>query len=164
MKVHVIYNPNAAWGAEVRVHKAGCRDIAKDKRGATSNYATAGETQREIAEDFWSDFIAEESMTREDAMSYTEFLPCTDDLPLGAEDEAPVSRSAAKADLAPRMILAVSEVLRTSDEADLFRGAISEEEARQMAANWLAHLPAGKEGDGPWWPESLPRPTAKRWG
>jgi hypothetical protein len=168
MEVHVIYNPNRwlanakAGSAEVRVHRAGCRDIAKEKRGATSDYSTAGDSQREIAEDFWSDFIAEESMTAEDAMQFTDFMPCCADLPL---DEAPKpSRSEAKADLARRMIMAVSDVLRTSDGSECFRSGLSHGEAAQMAANWLAHLPAGKDGDGPWWPESLPRPTAKRWG
>ena len=80
MQVHVIYNPNGphANTSEVRVHAAGCKDIAKELRHRpTSDYATAGETQHEIAEEFWADFIAEESMTAEDAMSYTWFLPCT---------------------------------------------------------------------------------------
>lgn len=76
MKVRVIYNPNRK-GAEVRVHAAGCKDIARDLRGSTSNYPTAGESQKEIAEDFYGDFIEEGSMTEADAMYYTDFLPCT---------------------------------------------------------------------------------------
>ena len=60
------------------------------------------------------------------------------------------------------LLLAVEAMLAGSDESDLFRSAMSAEEAAQMAANWLAHLPAGRDGDDRWWPESLPRPTAKR--
>lgn len=79
MKVHVIYNPNR--DPAVRVHAAGCRDIARDVRGATSSYPTEGESQRQVAEDFHADFIGEGSMTADQAMGYTEFLPCTAGLP-----------------------------------------------------------------------------------
>jgi hypothetical protein len=76
MEVHVIYNPNRK-GPEVRVHRKGCADIQRDLRGATSDYETEGTSQQFIAEDFWADFIDEESMTAAQAMRYTEFLPCT---------------------------------------------------------------------------------------
>jgi hypothetical protein len=94
MKVHVIYDPNRRGGSEVRVHRAGCRDIQRDIRpnphsrhGATSHYETAGSSQREIAEDFYADFIEEESMTAAQAMDYTEFLPCTAGLPVEPAEE-----------------------------------------------------------------------------
>lgn len=83
MQVYVIYNPNSR-GAEVCVHKIDCVDIRKDSRGATSAYATAGESQQDIAADFWADFIDEGSMTVACAMGYTEFLPCTRGLPESA--------------------------------------------------------------------------------
>ena len=84
MKVHMIYNPNGK-GAEVRVHKAGCRDIDKDLRKATSDDTMDAATQREAAGEWWGDFISEGSMTVDDALAYTDFLPCTAGLPEGAE-------------------------------------------------------------------------------
>jgi len=88
MELHFIYNPNRwlanakAGSAEVRVHRAGCRDIAKEKRGSTSDYVSAFDSQVDAAEEWWADFIAEESMTAEDAMNYTDFMPCTAGLPV----------------------------------------------------------------------------------
>jgi len=162
------------------IHKAGCKDL-KNRRGFTYNsdaWTLEVETLEDLYRAYW-DCIADEQLgegqyeTLEQVWwswrSEFKLMPCAGPIPEmeepGSEPEtAPKpSRSEAKADLARRMILAVSEVLRTSDESDLFR-AMGEDEAAQMAANWLAHLPAGREGDGPWWPESLPRPTAKRWG
>ena len=90
MELHFIYNPNRwlanakAGSAEVRVHRAGCRDIAKEKRGSTSDYVSAFDSQVDAAEEWWADFIAEESMTAEDAMNYTDFMPCTAGLPVHA--------------------------------------------------------------------------------
>jgi hypothetical protein len=90
MELHFIYNPNRwlanakAGSAEVRVHRAGCRDIAKEKRGSTSDYVSAFDSQTDAAEEWWADFIAEESMTAEDAMNYTDFMPCTAGLPVHA--------------------------------------------------------------------------------
>lgn len=84
MKIHIIYNPNRHDGSpEVRVHRAGCRDIMRDVRpgpewsACTSHYETAGTSKQDIAEDFHADFIEEGSMTAEDAMNYCWFLPCT---------------------------------------------------------------------------------------
>jgi len=164
------------------VHKAGCKDL-KNKRGRgwasdREDYSFEAETLADVYRDYWQcidvENVGEGLYPTVEAVWWawrSEFkvLPCAASLPEmeepGSEPEtAPKpSRSEAKADLARRMILAVSEVLRTSDESDLFR-AMGEDEAAQMAANWLAHLPAGRDGDGPWWPESLPKPTAKRWG
>jgi hypothetical protein len=76
MEVHVIYNPNRR-GEEVRVHRKGCADIQRDLRGATSDYETEGTSQQFIAEDFYADFIEEESMTAAAARGHTLFLPCT---------------------------------------------------------------------------------------
>jgi len=86
MKLHLIYNPNSprAWnGREVRVHKAGCRDIGRDLRGATSDMTFDWATQAEAATDWWGDFIAGGEMTEADALNYTDFLPCTAGLPEG---------------------------------------------------------------------------------
>lgn len=69
--VTIIYN-----GDTVRVHAAGCRDAKRDARGATTTYTISASSLEEVAEDFYSDFIAEGSMTSDEAMGYTEFLPC----------------------------------------------------------------------------------------
>jgi len=79
MKVHIIYNPNRGR-TEIEVHRAGCRDIAKALRGCTSHYELEATSRRQVSDDFWSDFIAEESMTSDDGMGYTDFLPCLNDL------------------------------------------------------------------------------------
>ena len=87
MIVHLIYDPNSptakAGGAEVRVHKAGCRDITVNVlKAATSHYKLHVGSQRQASDHFWSDLIAEESVSSDDALeSYTEFLPCTEGLP-----------------------------------------------------------------------------------
>ena len=163
------------------VHKAGCRDLknrsgrgwASDREDWTLEVTTLEDLYRE----YW-DCIADEQLGegQYDTLEQvwwawrSEFVvkPCASDLPEmpepGSVKPAKPSRSEAKADLARRMILAVSEVLKSADGSECFRAGMTEDEARQIAANWMAHLPAGRDGDKPWWPESLPEPTAKRWG
>jgi len=87
MRITQVYDPNGR-GAELRVHRAGCADAVREARKATSSYTTEAASKREAAEDFYADFIDEGSMTAEDALGYTDFLPCTDGLPDGeAEPE-----------------------------------------------------------------------------
>lgn len=64
------------------MHAADCRDIAKDKRGAVTVYSIEAESCRAVAEDFYSDFIGEGSMTSEEALQYSIFLPCCKALPM----------------------------------------------------------------------------------
>lgn len=71
----------------IRVHGAGCADIAKDSRGALTVYTATFTTLRAAAEDFYSDFIDEGSMTSDQAISYSHFLPCCH-LPLDREAQA----------------------------------------------------------------------------
>jgi hypothetical protein len=160
------------------VHKAGCRDL-KNRRGRgwasdREDWSMEATTLADVYRSYW-DCIAEENVgegnyaTIEDAWwawrGEFKVLPCAD-IPEMAEpgsvEPAKPSRSEAKADLARRMVLAVEAMLDGSDESDAFRAGMSFEEAAQMAANWLAHLPAGKDGDARWWSQNLPRPTAKR--
>jgi hypothetical protein len=85
VKVHIIYDPNQHTKAGqhgVVVHKAGCADIKKAIATATSHYLTDTESQKDAALDFWSDFIAEESMTETQAIEQTGFAPCTKGLPV----------------------------------------------------------------------------------
>jgi hypothetical protein len=80
MKVTIVHDSND----NAFVHKAGCADItrrAERKRSHLSSYTIEASTQQEAANDAWSDFIAEESMTEADALAYTRFLPCCDGLP-----------------------------------------------------------------------------------
>jgi hypothetical protein len=173
MKITVVKD----YRGQEEIHKAGCADLKKRNRPYRLGEALTMDvdTLEDLYRVYW-DCIDDEAVAAGDYPSVEhawyawtgefDVKPCAASVPDMADpSEAPKpTRNEAKADLARRMILAVSEVLRTSDEADLFLGAMSREEAAQMASNWLAHLPAGKDGDGPWWPESLPKPTAKRWG
>ena len=66
-----------------RVHKAGCADIKRretKRRDFLSAYTVEVDSKRKAALDAWSDFVAEESMTEDGAMCYTDFLPCTEGL------------------------------------------------------------------------------------
>ncbi len=174
MKVTVVKD----WRGQEEIHKAGCADLKKRKnrpyRLSEALTMEAG-TLRDVYACYWECIDAEavgagDYATLEDVWwawrGEFSVKPCAASVPEMAEPgsvAAPKpSRNEAKADLARRMVLAVSEVLRTSDESDLFRGAISPEEAAQMAANWMAHLPTGSHDGERWWPGSLPRPTAKR--
>lgn len=80
MQVTIVHGDNA------HVHKAGCADLARRERKNRhylSDYTLTVATRREAALDAWSDFVAEESMTEDDAIAYTEFYPCCDGLPEG---------------------------------------------------------------------------------
>jgi hypothetical protein len=69
---------------EVRIHKTGCRDIGHElprTQDGDASYTLEVASQREAAEEFWGDFIAEGSMTGDDALGYCAFLPCTRGLP-----------------------------------------------------------------------------------
>jgi len=80
MRVHIVY----LSGGQVRVHRAGCRDIGRERTRHTTDYQIEVATQREAAEEFFSDFIAEGSMTPDDAWAETTVLPCTAGLPEGS--------------------------------------------------------------------------------
>lgn len=161
------------------VHKAGCRDLKNSRGYRTSDredYSLEVTTMEDVYREYW-DCIADEQLGEGQYETLEEVwwawrgefkvLPCAGDLPEmpepGSVAAPKPSRNEAKADLARRMILAVAEVIDNSDGSESFRAGMTIEEAAQMAANWMAHLPAGRDGDSPWWPESLPKPTAKRW-
>jgi hypothetical protein len=70
------------------VHKAGCADVRRHERHARaylSDWDADVADRQAAANDAWSDFIAEESMTEADALGYTSFKPCCDDLPAETE-------------------------------------------------------------------------------
>ena len=78
MQVTIVHDS----GYNASVHKAGCADIkrrAERKRSYLSSYTIEASSHQEAANDAWSDFIGE-SMTEEDALGYTTFLPCCDAL------------------------------------------------------------------------------------
>jgi hypothetical protein len=217
MKLHAIYNPNRK-GPELRVHAAGCADIKRDLRGATSDTVNDHESVEDCAEDFYQDFIAEGSMTVEDAIGYSEFLPCTNPkkeatmtttatapksgrrtpakapargtpkatpakVPAKAKTtpakakatpapaktppaaKAPkVDKRAAKQDLAQRVLLAISDMLENSDGSETFRADMSVDDAGYTVAQWLHHLPTGRDSSGQReWPGTMPRPDRSDW-
>lgn len=84
MNVTIIYNAD-----DIRVHRTGCRDIDREtrRRPPTTMYSLDAETRREVAEDFYSDFIHEGSMSSDEALGYSVFLPCCEALPLEVEPD-----------------------------------------------------------------------------
>jgi hypothetical protein len=84
VKVHLIYNPNGL--PELRVHKAGCPDIADELPAGsgwpvvTSHCEIEVASQRAAAEVFYCDLIRRGEMDADDAYLQTEFLPCTNGL------------------------------------------------------------------------------------
>jgi hypothetical protein len=76
MLVTIIHDSDS----NANVHKAGCADIKRKaliRRSYMSHWDAEVSSEQAAANDAWSDFIAEESMTEEDALAYTNFLPCT---------------------------------------------------------------------------------------
>ena len=49
----------------VRVHKAGCKDIAKDTQRCNGTQNMSADTQTEVVVDFWQDIIAERESENE---------------------------------------------------------------------------------------------------
>lgn len=72
MNVTFIYKSD-----DVRVHKTGCRDIDKDARRAVTVYSAEVKSRQDAANNFYSDFVSSGEMTEEEALGYTDFLPCT---------------------------------------------------------------------------------------
>jgi hypothetical protein len=70
------------FGDDVRVHKAGCRDIEREcaRRRPTTRYSSEASSKQDAANNFYSDFVESGEMTEQDALSYTTFLPCTNEL------------------------------------------------------------------------------------
>lgn len=59
------------------VHAAGCADLKKGRKVRVDvKYDLTVSSRQEVANDFWADFIDEESMTAEEALGYTQFYPC----------------------------------------------------------------------------------------
>ncbi|GAA3144424.1 hypothetical protein GCM10010466_39420 [Planomonospora alba] len=67
-------------GSGFRVHAAGCRDIARDiarSASAIDAIPVIATTAEEIAVELNQDFIAEGSMTADEALDYVTFVGCT---------------------------------------------------------------------------------------
>ena len=78
MLVTIIHNSES----NVSVHRAGCADIKRRElrdRGYLSHYNAEVTSEQEAANDAWSDFIGEGSMTEAQALSYTYVYPCATD-------------------------------------------------------------------------------------
>jgi hypothetical protein len=74
---------------EFRVHQSGCRDIAADchKSGCTI-YPFEADSHVDVALKCFSALIPDE-MDLGEALNSMAFLPCTEDLPVGPENEPP---------------------------------------------------------------------------
>jgi hypothetical protein len=61
------------------VHAEGCADVMRGLKSGKyqGSYTVEVDKAEDAALDFWSDIIAEESMTEDDAQKYTKYLPCT---------------------------------------------------------------------------------------
>ena len=84
MKVTIVQNSNT----NANVHRAGCADIRRRERrdrGYLSSWDADVSSQQEAAGNAWSDFIAGGEMTEDDALGYTRFYPCCDNLPVRQE-------------------------------------------------------------------------------
>ena len=171
-KMHIIYNPNRKGHADVVVHVAGCGQISREVKavdnGSGSHYETELPSMRAAADDFYSDFIGEGSMDSDSALAGTELHSCAVKAEVPVEtpgDEAPaISKGAAKQDLARRVILAISLVFENADGSEAFMSAFGKDEAAEIAAAWVHHLPTGRDGDGKrWWGGVMPRPGRSDW-
>jgi hypothetical protein len=60
------------------IHKAGCAHIARLAQwNRDGDWIFEAETKRQAAIEIWSDHIySDESMTEDDAVTYTQFAPC----------------------------------------------------------------------------------------
>lgn len=68
----------------VHVHRAGCRDIERElpqTQDHDTSYTFDASSMTEVAEDYWSDIIAEGGMTEAEALEQVTFFPCCKDLP-----------------------------------------------------------------------------------
>lgn len=63
------------------VHRTGCQHLGRELRLADNNWSLDAATKREVALDAWCDHIAEGSMTEDEAVGFTSFAPCLDNLP-----------------------------------------------------------------------------------
>lgn len=61
------------------VHAKGCADVTRGRRSGKyqGSYNLEVTDPAEAAAEFWADIVAEGSMTDEEAVSSTRFLPCT---------------------------------------------------------------------------------------
>jgi hypothetical protein len=67
-------------------------------------------------------------------------------------------KRAAKRDLARRAAIALGSIIENSDGSEAFLAGMSKEEAAQVLANWIHHLPLDGEMPG-----TLPKPDRSDW-
>lgn len=82
-------NASYTTAGEFRVHRAGCRDIARQSNNWDANYGDMRDP-RAIAIDLWSDIINEGGMTEDEAEDNVTYLPCCEfqQVPGADEDSA----------------------------------------------------------------------------
>lgn len=163
------------------IHKPGCRDL-KNRRGYRTSdrddWTLEVETLADLYRSYWECIDVENVgeghyATVEDVWwawrSEFKLMPCAGDIPEMDEpgtvpaEEAKVTRSEAKNDLARRLVLAAQSMVANLDESDAALSGLSREEAGQFVANWLHSLPTGGRDGERWWETELPRPATADW-
>lgn len=111
-----VLDPNQVEkGYWMEVHADGCADLSRGRRGQTKgagSWTIEAATMREAAIAISSDFIAEGSMTEDEALEHVYFAPCVK-LPRGAR--AP-RKTAAKAPAKRAALQKVEVIAKTADE------------------------------------------------
>jgi hypothetical protein len=103
MKVTFVYSVNNS--GQLRVHRSDCKDVKREAPKAATVYTIDAPSKRYAACEFHSDFLGEGSMTAEEAVYYSDFLPCTDELP----DTTP----------AEQLVIAVAAAVAAATEAEI---------------------------------------------
>jgi hypothetical protein len=166
---------------DFRVHKAGCKDMAKDAKlsdyaqPATATWATEEEAVRELWEDIIGDEVDQDKdgpvpvsyLHKHGLVGATDFLPCCKLTPMPTDGE-PAKDKAAKASrngkqaLAKAVLDAVAGVVGDTLVREM--AGMTEAEAGRVVAQWLHHLNAGQDGEGQrYWPAALPKPERSDW-
>lgn len=80
------------------------------------------------------------------------------------EQSTPTPKRTAKQDLARTVVEAVAGVFSDSIVLDRLASAgMTKADAEKIVSQWLHHLPTGSDGEGRYWPASLPRPDRSDW-
>lgn len=77
--------------------------------------------------------------------------------------EVQAAKRDAKQDLARRVIMAASTVIEAADGSEAFMSCMTKAEAAECVAQWIHHLPGGRENGKRWWGGILPRPNRSDW-
>ena len=175
MKVTVVKDNKG----QEEIHKTGCPDLKRRNRPYRLQDAMTLETDKliDVYRMYWECIDAEavaggQYPTLEHCwyawQAEFDVKPCASEL-IEMEDpdnaSPKIDKQTAKQDLARRVIMAMSVVFETADGSEAFLSSeYTKAEMAQFAANWLHHLPTGKQEDGSrWWGGVTARPERSDW-